>query len=131
MRPTSFFIFFLAFLWEKNPAPLSTQQGWFLVRESESEPGNYSLSVRDGDAVKHYRIRTMDDGGFYITRRITFTNLHELIAHYKTSSDGLCCLLTLPCKNTSAPETSGLSHDTKDQVGGSGRARGRTVGNEL
>jgi hypothetical protein len=37
--------------------------GGFLLRESESTPGEYSLSVRDGDNVKHYKIKTMDDGG--------------------------------------------------------------------
>ena len=37
--------------------------GGFLIRESESKPGDYSLSVRDHDTVKHYRIRTLDDGG--------------------------------------------------------------------
>jgi hypothetical protein len=36
--------------------------GGFLLRESESTPGEYSLSVRDGDNVKHYRIRTLDGG---------------------------------------------------------------------
>lgn len=41
----------------------SGSHGSFLIRESESEPGNYSLSVRDNEMVKHYRIRTMDDGG--------------------------------------------------------------------
>ena len=35
----------------------------FLVRESESKEGDYSLSVKEGDIVKHYRIRTLDEGG--------------------------------------------------------------------
>lgn len=29
-------------------------------------------SVRDGDTVKHYRIRQLDEGGFFIARRTTF-----------------------------------------------------------
>jgi hypothetical protein len=37
--------------------------GSYLLRESESTPGEYSLSVREGDNVKHYRIRTLDEGG--------------------------------------------------------------------
>ena len=36
--------------------------GTYLIRESESMPGQYSLSVRDGDSVKHYRIRKVDTG---------------------------------------------------------------------
>lgn len=30
------------------------------------------FSVRDGDTVKHYRIRQLDEGGFFIARRTTF-----------------------------------------------------------
>lgn len=53
--------------------------------------GSYSLSVRDydpqlRDAVKHYKIRTLDSGGFYISPRSTFGTLQELVAHYKSES---------------------------------------------
>jgi len=89
--------------------------GAFLIRESESKPGDYSLSVRDHDAVKHYRIRALDDGGYYITRRVPFRTLNELVNHYKYDSDGLCLCLTEPCRNLETPETSGMSHNTKDQ----------------
>lgn len=30
------------------------------------------FAVRDGDTVKHYRIRQLDEGGFFIARRTTF-----------------------------------------------------------
>lgn len=51
--------------------------------------GSYSLSVRDsdahsGDTVKHYKIRTLDNGGFYISPRNTFSTLQELVSHYKS-----------------------------------------------
>jgi CD48 antigen len=50
--------------------------------------GSYTLSVRDldqdeGDVVKHYRIRNMDDGGFYITAKISFSTIRELVKHHK------------------------------------------------
>ena len=49
--------------------------------------GSFSLSVRDfdqnqGEVVKHYKIRNLDKGGFYISPRITFPGLHELVRHY-------------------------------------------------
>lgn len=49
------------------------------------------MSVRDydsqqRDAVKHYKIRTLDNGGFYISPRSTFSTLQELVAHYKRKS---------------------------------------------
>lgn len=45
------------------------------------------MSVRDfdqnqGEVVKHYKIRNLDKGGFYISPRITFPDLHELVRHY-------------------------------------------------
>lgn len=57
--------------------------------------------VRDGDTVKHYRIRQLDQGGFYIARRITFRTLQEMVAHYSRESDGLCVNLRKPCVRVS------------------------------
>ena len=67
-------------------APGNTQ-GSFMVRESETAQGSFSLSVRDldpntGDTVKHYRIRNLDTGGFYITAKISFNSLKELVQHH-------------------------------------------------
>ncbi|XP_036683378.1 tyrosine-protein kinase HCK isoform X3 [Balaenoptera musculus] len=66
---------------------------------------SYSLSMRDydpqhRDTVKHYKIRTLDNGGFYISPRSTFSSLQELVAHYKKGSDGLCQKLTAPCMSS-------------------------------
>ncbi|XP_006030551.1 tyrosine-protein kinase HCK isoform X2 [Alligator sinensis] len=76
--------------------------GSFMIRDSETTKGCYSLSVRDfdtqnGDTVKHYKIRTLDNGGFYISPRNSFSTLIELVDHYKNQSDGLCQKLTFPC----------------------------------
>ncbi|GAB0197352.1 tyrosine-protein kinase HCK [Grus japonensis] len=76
--------------------------GSFMIRDSETTKGCYSLSVRDGDdlqgsTVKHYKIRTLDSGGFYISPRSNFNTLQELVQYYKGQSDGLCQKLTYPC----------------------------------
>nr|XP_056700912.1 tyrosine-protein kinase HCK [Euleptes europaea] len=77
--------------------------GSFMIRDSETSKGSYSLSVRDFDnqnkvdIVKHYKIRTMDSGGFYISPRNSFNTLQELVSHYKGQSDGLCQKLSNPC----------------------------------
>ena len=42
---------------------LTGSEGSFLIRESESKPGQYALSIRTGSIVKHYSIRTLDSGG--------------------------------------------------------------------
>ena len=45
------------------------------MRASSTQKNSLSLSLRDGDGIKHYRIRTLDDGGFYIANRISFPTL--------------------------------------------------------
>ncbi|EDR48627.1 uncharacterized protein MONBRDRAFT_44220 [Monosiga brevicollis MX1] len=94
---------------------LTGVEGSFLIRESESKPGQYALSIRTGDIVKHYSIRTLDEGGYYITSRVTFRTLQELVSHYRESADGLTCKLREPCRPISQPETVGLDVHTKDQ----------------
>lgn len=35
-----------------------------------------------GDNVKHYKIRKLDSGGYYITTRAQFEALQKLVKHY-------------------------------------------------
>ncbi|XP_032236190.2 tyrosine-protein kinase SRK2 [Nematostella vectensis] len=98
---------------EKKLLAPGNPKGTFLIRDSETQPGNFSLSVRDGDNVKHYRIRKLDTGGFYITTRAPFGSLTELVDHYMQDADGLCCMLTQACSGEK-PQTAGLSYGTKD-----------------
>uniref|UniRef100_A0A4W5MH90 Tyrosine-protein kinase n=2 Tax=Hucho hucho TaxID=62062 RepID=A0A4W5MH90_9TELE len=90
-------------------------RGTFLIRESETTKGAYSLSICDwddgkGDHVKHYKIRKLDSGGYYITTRTQFDTVQQLVEHYKGSNDGMCHFLTTPCPN-STPLTLGLGRD--------------------
>ena len=89
--------------------------GTYLIRESESQPGNYSLSVRDGDTVKHYRIRKADSGAFYIAPRTMCMTLDDLVRHYQQQADGLCTRLTNACPKSEAPRTRDLAYNTKDE----------------
>ncbi|XP_048760023.1 tyrosine-protein kinase SRK2 isoform X2 [Ostrea edulis] len=74
--------------------------GTYLIRESETSPGNYVLCVRSfqegkGDIVRHYKIKPLDDDkGFFITPRRTLPNLQELVKHYSENADGLGQKLT-------------------------------------
>lgn len=36
-----------------------------------------------GGTVKHYKIRMLDSGGFYVSPRHNFGTLQELVQHYK------------------------------------------------
>ncbi|XP_072303671.1 src like adaptor 1a [Eucyclogobius newberryi] len=79
--------------------------GSFLVRESSKERGVYSLSVKHRH-IKHYRIFRLDNSWYYISPRLTFQCLEDMINHYSDSADGLCCMLTTPClSNTTIAQT--------------------------
>ena len=71
--------------------------GSFLVRNSESTPGDFSLSVRDIVKVWHYKICRLDVGDFFITRRLTFKTIPELVRYYQKQADGLSINLKAPC----------------------------------
>ncbi|NWS42823.1 SLAP2 protein, partial [Probosciger aterrimus] len=78
------------------------RSGSFLIRESQTRRGCYSLSVRRcergcWDAVTHYRIHRLDNGWLYIAPRLTFPSLHSLVEHYSEFGEGLCCVLGEPC----------------------------------
>nr|XP_057906834.1 proto-oncogene tyrosine-protein kinase Src isoform X3 [Doryrhamphus excisus] len=94
---------------------LENRRGTFLVRESETTKGAYCLSVLDYDNtkglnVKHYKIRKLDSGGFYITSRTQFATLQQLVNHYRKHSDGLCHSLSDICP-VLKPQTQGLAKD--------------------
>ncbi|XP_035037823.1 src like adaptor 1a [Hippoglossus stenolepis] len=77
--------------------------GSFLVRESGRERGQYSLSVKHRN-IKHYRIFRLDNSWYYISPRLTFQCLEDMVNHYSDSADGLCCVLTSPCLSAAAPQ---------------------------
>ncbi|XP_030894094.1 src-like-adapter 2 isoform X2 [Leptonychotes weddellii] len=76
--------------------------GAFLIRESQTRKGCYSLSVRlsrpaSWDRIRHYRIQCLDNGWLYISPRLTFPSLQALVDHYSELADDICCLLKEPC----------------------------------
>ncbi|XP_077408425.1 tyrosine-protein kinase fynb isoform X2 [Vanacampus margaritifer] len=100
---------------ERQLLSTGNPRGTYLIRESETTKGAFSLSIRDwddvkGDHVKHYKIRKLDSGGYYITTRAQFDSLQQLVQHYSESADGLCFKLTGVSVNY-IPDTVGLSHD--------------------
>ncbi|KAM8966541.1 src-like-adapter [Pelodytes ibericus] len=73
-----------------------TKNGAFMVRQSETKKGSYSLSVKQRQ-VKHYRIFRLPNNWYYISPRLTFQCLEHLVNYYSENADGLCCVLTTPC----------------------------------
>ncbi len=89
--------------------------GTFLIRKRETCQSGYSLSMRDDkpacmDNVKHYKIKLQEaDNKYFITAKIKFSTLKELVAHYQKDADGLVCALTKPCLMP-APQIASLAH---------------------
>jgi len=82
---------------EKKLLLPQNENGAFLIRDSESRQNDYALSVRDEDAVKHYRIRNLENEGFFITQTTSYQTLQGLVEHYSKDADGLCVDLRKPC----------------------------------
>ncbi|CAI5639570.1 tyrosine-protein kinase ABL2 isoform X1 [Oreochromis niloticus] len=87
--------------------------GSFLVRESESSPGQLSISLRYEGRVYHYRINTATDGKVYVTSESRFATLAELVHHHSTVPDGLVTTLHYPAPKCNKPTVYGVSpiHD--------------------
>ena len=89
--------------------------GSYLVRESETTSRDYSLSIRDTERVRHYRIKKLENGSFFVTRRVTFETLQDLVAYYSQQADGLCTTLKQPCLLPEKPQTAGLSRQANEE----------------
>ncbi|XP_063681676.1 growth factor receptor-bound protein 2-like isoform X3 [Bolinopsis microptera] len=59
--------------------------GSFLVRDSEANPGDFSVSVKYGDAVQHYKV-LRDGEGKYFLWVMKFPSLNTLIKYHKEQS---------------------------------------------
>ncbi|XP_054770704.2 cytoplasmic protein NCK2-like [Lytechinus pictus] len=59
------------------------ESGLFLIRESETMPGDFAVSVKAPDRVKHFKV-TRSDKKFCIGQR-KFESLDDLVDHYKRS----------------------------------------------
>ncbi|XP_014047861.1 GRB2-related adapter protein [Salmo salar] len=60
------------------------ERGVFLVRESESSPGEFSVSVSYGDMVEHFLV--LEGLGQYCVWEETFTSLNRLVDFYRSHS---------------------------------------------
>ena len=73
------------------------QHGSYLIRNSETDPGGYSLSIRDRQRVRHYRIQQSEDGTFSIDNYVHFKSIVDLVLHHQQEADGLAVKLIYPC----------------------------------
>ncbi|XP_072535586.1 src-like-adapter [Salminus brasiliensis] len=84
--------------------------GSFMIRVSTR--GMYALSVRHR-VIMHYRIYRLPNNWYFISPRLTFQCLEDLVSHYSDIADGLCCVLTGPCLAAPDPSQSLLSQPAR------------------
>ncbi|MFH4976600.1 hypothetical protein AB6A40_003309 [Gnathostoma spinigerum] len=59
--------------------------GDFLVRDSESNPGDYSVSLKSADRNKHFKVEVDKAAGKFKIGTRTFASLDDLIKYYMSS----------------------------------------------
>lgn len=93
------------------------KHGCFLIRESESAPGTYSLSMKDGDSVRHFRIMNDPPGTFKLQGSPCdpHNSLHELIEYHKHKRGGLTTVLRDACPRAEQARATDLAFAVKDQ----------------
>nr|XP_002125941.2 growth factor receptor-bound protein 2-like isoform X1 [Ciona intestinalis] len=60
----------------------NTLDGSFLVRESESTPGEFSVSVKTNSGVQHFKV-LRDGAGKYFIWVVKFSSLNELVVYHR------------------------------------------------
>eukprot|EP00040_Diaphanoeca_grandis_P019004 m.100075 g.100075 ORF g.100075 m.100075 type:complete len:776 (-) comp27218_c0_seq1:153-2480(-) len=104
-----------------------TPNGTFLVRESDSRPGDYSLSVQFDSVVKHIKINRHGNLYDLAPDAKSFASIQELVEYFQAHSlnrhfPGMETELAIPFKNAIGVK-SGLFGKQKEV--GVGRARSR------
>lgn len=90
--------------------------GSFLVRESESNASQVSVSIRFDGRVYHYRVSKNAEGKLYISAGNKFTTLAELVHYHSQHSDGLVTTLHYPAPKTEKPTIYGTHQPDKWEV---------------
>ncbi|PSN51601.1 Tyrosine-protein phosphatase non-receptor type 11 [Blattella germanica] len=103
------------------------KNGSFLVRESQSKPGDYVLSVRTDDRVTHVMIRCQDNC-YDVGGGERFDSLSELIEHYKRNpmveTSGTVVHLKQPF-NATRINASGIDSRVKELQKENGQSTGK------
>ncbi|XP_028841294.1 GRB2-related adapter protein 2a [Denticeps clupeoides] len=64
---------------------MAREVGAFLIRGSQSSPGEFSISVRHETDVQHFKVMKDNKGHYYLWSD-KFTSLNKLVEFYKTTS---------------------------------------------
>lgn len=81
-----FFLLYILYIVADAEKLLSNKHdGAFLIRISESSPGDFSLSVKCSDGVQHFKVLRDNQGKFFLWV-VKFNSLNELVEYHRTAS---------------------------------------------
>jgi len=83
--------------------------GAFLIRESESTPRDFSLSVKCGPGVQHFKV-LRDGAGMYFLWVVKFSSLNKLIEYHRSTTISRTqniLLVDIPLETPKASRSSG------------------------
>lgn len=96
-----------------------SDDGAFIVRDSQSQPGNYALTMRGNTLMHHFIIRQTPRGlvlGLDEDRQPFFATLHDLITHYSKHKGVLPCCLDLDHDNKLCNDDAQINGDLESFV---------------
>lgn len=85
--------------------------GSYLVRESESSPGQRTISLRYDGRVYHYHIKMDAERRFFVRPECKFNTIAELVHHHSTTQDGLITMLLYPAPKKTNQWVGGIEPD--------------------
>ncbi|XP_054637179.1 tyrosine-protein kinase Srms-like isoform X2 [Dunckerocampus dactyliophorus] len=82
---------------EKLLLASQNKDGSFLVRISESHSDEYTISARSEGKVFHFRIQRSSIGAYFVSDKISFSTLGELVSYYQKNTRSLGVMLEEAC----------------------------------
>ncbi|KAJ8791711.1 hypothetical protein J1605_020433 [Eschrichtius robustus] len=64
---------------------MGKEVGCFIIRASQSSPGDFSISVRHEDDVQHFKVMKDNKGSYFLWTE-KFPSLNKLVDYYRTTS---------------------------------------------
>uniref|UniRef100_A0ABI8AC65 GRB2 related adaptor protein 2 n=1 Tax=Felis catus TaxID=9685 RepID=A0ABI8AC65_FELCA len=64
---------------------MGKEVGFFIIRASQSSPGDFSISVRHEDDVQHFKVMRDTKGNYFLWTE-KFPSLNKLVDYYRTTS---------------------------------------------
>jgi len=109
---------------------VGTPDGTFLIRESDSRPGEYSLSVKYNNVIKHIKINRKGNMYDLAPDAKSFPSIQEMVDHFRTHSlnrhfPGMETTLATPFKVAKKNKASAMFGQSADTGPGVGRARSK------